>query len=99
MTAVPNADPNINLDPTALDTLDAVAACLAAAFESGDADLTAAALSAVADSTGLAHLAAAAGLPRAALADAMRSGDMPLDSLLAVMKVIDLHMPSPGGVN
>lgn len=86
------ADPHI--DPTTLDTLEAVAACLAAAFESGDADLMAAALRAVAESDGLAHLAAAASLPRAQLADAMRAGEMSLDTTLAIMKVIDLHMPS-----
>jgi len=78
---------------TSLDTLEAVAACLAAAFESGDADQVGAALHAVADSAGLAHLAAAASLPRAQLADAMRAGEMSLDATLAIMKVIDLHMP------
>jgi len=82
------------IDPRALDTLDAVVACLAAAFESGDADLMATALAAVAGSDGLAHLAAAAGLPRAQLADAMRAGEMSLDTTLAIMKVIDLHLPS-----
>jgi probable addiction module antidote protein len=76
-----------------LNTLEAVAACLAAAFESGDADTMAAALAQVADSDGLAPLAAAAGLPRAELADAMRAGEMSLDTTLAIMKVIDLHMP------
>jgi probable addiction module antidote protein len=85
------ADHNPNF--ASLDTLDAVAACLAAAFESGDAELVAAALHAVADSAGLAHLAAAASLPRAQLADAMRAGEMSLDTTLAIMKVIDLHMP------
>jgi probable addiction module antidote protein len=78
---------------TPLDTLEAVAACLAAAFESGDADLMATALAAVAESDGLPHLAAAAGLPRAQLADAMRAGEMSLDTTLAIMKVIDLHLP------
>ena len=81
----------------ALDTLDAVAACLAAAFDSGDADLMAAALRAVADADGLAHLAAAANLPRAELADAMRAGEMSLDTTLAIMKVIDLHLPGSAG--
>ncbi|WP_051971742.1 hypothetical protein [Massilia sp. 9096] len=85
------ADQNPNL--AALDTLEAVAACLAAAFESGDAEQVAAALRAVADSAGLAHLAAAASLPRVQLADAMRAGEMSLDTTLAIMKVIDLHMP------
>jgi DNA-binding phage protein len=76
-----------------LDNLDAVAACLAAAFESGAADLMATALAAVAESDGLPHLAAAAGLPCAQLADAMRAGEMSLDTTLAIMKVIDLHLP------
>jgi DNA-binding phage protein len=88
-----DSHPNPNLNPSTLDTLDAVAACLAAAFESGDAEQVAAALRAVADSDGLAHLAAAASLPRAQLADAMRAGEMSLDSTLAIMKVIDLHLP------
>jgi probable addiction module antidote protein len=82
--------------PDTLDTLDAVAAYLAAAFDSGDADTMAAALAKVAESGGLASLAAAAGLPRAQLAEAMRAGEMSLDTTLAIMKVIDLHMP-PGG--
>jgi probable addiction module antidote protein len=90
--ADPHIDPHI--DPTSLDTLEAVSACLAAAFESGDAGLMAAALAAVAGSGGLAPLAAAAGLPRAQLAEAMRSGDMTLDTTLAIMKVVDLHMPA-----
>jgi probable addiction module antidote protein len=80
-------------DPASLDTLDAVAAYLAAAFESGDADAMAVALAKVAESEGLASLAAAANLPRAELAAAMRAGEMSLDTTLAIMKVIDLHMP------
>jgi probable addiction module antidote protein len=80
-------------DPATLNTLDAVAAYLAAAFESGDADAMAVALAKVAQSDGLAFLAAAANLPRAELADAMRAGEMSLDTTLAVMKVIDLHLP------
>jgi probable addiction module antidote protein len=80
-------------DPATLVTLEAVAAYLAAAFESGDADAMTAALAKVADAEGLAVLAAAAGLPRAQLADAMRAGEMSLDTTLAIMKVIDLHMP------
>jgi probable addiction module antidote protein len=80
-------------DPATLTTLDAVAAYLAAAFESGSADVMAVALAKVAGSDGLAALAAAAGLPRAQLADAMRAGEMSLDTTLAIMKVIDLHLP------
>jgi DNA-binding phage protein len=48
----------------------------------------------VAESDGLASLAAAAGLPCAQLADAMRAGAMSLDTTLAIMKVIDLHTPT-----
>ena len=81
-------------DHATLDTLEAVAACLAAAFDSGDAGSVAAALARVAESDGLASLAAAAGLPRAQLADAMRAGEMSLDTSLAIMKVIDLHTPN-----
>ena len=76
-----------------LNTLEAVAACLADAFESGDAEAMGAALARVADSDGLPLLAAAASLPRAQLADAMRAGEMSLDTTLAIMKVIDLHRP------
>jgi probable addiction module antidote protein len=80
-------------DPATLNTLDAVAAYLAAAFESGDADAMAVALAKVAESSGLASLAAAANLPSGPLADAMRAGEMSLDTTLAIMKVIDLHLP------
>ncbi|WP_296948497.1 hypothetical protein [uncultured Massilia sp.] len=76
-----------------LDTLDAIAAFLAAAFERGDPDAIAAALAAVARADGLPHLAAAAGLPRAGLAAALASGELGLDATLAIMKVVDLHMP------
>lgn len=76
-----------------LNTLEGVAACLAAAFESGDAEAMTVALAEVARADGLALLAAAAGLPRAQLADAMLAGEMSLDTTLAIMKVIDLHRP------
>jgi DNA-binding phage protein len=52
-----------------------------------------AALAKVAESSGLASLAAAANLPSGPLAEAMRAGEMSLDTTLAIMKVIDLHMP------
>jgi probable addiction module antidote protein len=81
------------IDPATLNTLDAVAACLAAAFESGSADAVTIALAKVAQSEGLAALAAAASLPRNQLADAMLAGEMSLDTTLAIMKVVDLHMP------
>ena len=76
-----------------LNTLEAVAAYLAAAFESGNAETMSEALATVARSDGLPLLAAAASLPRAELADAMLAGEMSLDTTLAIMKVIDLHMP------
>ncbi len=76
-----------------LNTLEDVAACLAEAFESGNAEAMTTALATVARSDGMALLATAAGLPRAELADAMLAGEMSLDTTLAIMKVIDLHMP------
>lgn len=76
-----------------LDTLDAVAACLGAAFESGDAEVLQDAMSAVAHADGVAHLAAAAGIPVAALAAALANGALSFDMTLAIMKVIDLHRP------
>lgn len=76
-----------------LNTLEAVAAYLAAAFESGNADAMTVALARVAQSDGLAALAAAANLPRTQLAEAMLAGEMSLDTTLAIMKVVDLHMP------
>lgn len=81
-------------DPAAqLATLEALAAFLAAAFESGDAAaLTEAfALAARADAT--TDLAAAAGLPQLELRHAFASGEMSMGMTLAIMKVIDLHLP------
>jgi len=85
--------------PPALDTLEAVAGYLAAAFDAGDPEAMTQALKLVARSPGLAHLAAAAGLPRDLLAAAMNRGEIGLDSLLAIMKVIDLHRPADGAPN
>jgi probable addiction module antidote protein len=82
--------------PPDLDTLEAVAGYLAAAFDAGDPDTMTQALSLVARSKGLPHLAAAAGVPRELLAAAMNRGEMGLDTLLAIMKVIDLHRPVGG---
>ena len=82
-------------DP-ALDTLEAVAGHLATVFESGDPDAMARALALVSRSDGLVHLAAAAGLPRAELAAALGAGEIGLDTLLSIMKVIDLHRPEGG---
>ena len=75
----------------ALDSLEAVATFLAAAFDSGDGERVAAALVAVARSKGLAELAAAANLPREELRSALERGELGLDATLAIMKVIDLH--------
>ena len=85
-------------DPV-LDTLEAVAGYLADIFESGDPDTMAQALALVARSDGLVHLAAAAGLPRADLAAALAAGEIGLDTLLSIMKVIDLHRPEGGAPN
>lgn len=85
--------------PPALDTLEAVAGHLAAAFDAGDPEAMTEALRLVARSAGLAPLAGAAGLPRDVLAAAMIRGEMGLDSLLAIMKVIDLHRPANGAPN
>lgn len=82
-----------------LDTLDAVAACLGAAFESGDAGMLQDAMAAVAQAGGVAHLAAAAGIPRAELAAAMANGALSFDMTLAIMKVVDLHRPAAGNLN
>lgn len=83
-------------DDPALDTLEAVAAYLASAFESGDPDLLTRALASVAQADGLAELAAATGLPRAQLAEALNAGEMSLETTLTLMKVIDLHRPGEG---
>jgi probable addiction module antidote protein len=76
-----------------LDPLESIAVHLADAFETGDAEVIASALNAVTSSPGFADLAAAAGYPREELADALQSGALPLDMTLAIMKVIDLHLP------
>ena len=86
-------------NPPSLDTLEAVAGCLAAAFDAGDPDTMAQALALVARSEGLVRLAAAAGLPRAHLAEALGAGEIGLDTLLSIMKVIDLHRPADGAPN
>ena len=82
-------------DP-ALDTLEGVAGYLAAVFDAGDPDMMAQALALVSRSDGLVHLAAAAGLPRAELAAALAAGEIGLETLLSIMKVIDLHRPEGG---
>jgi probable addiction module antidote protein len=80
-------------DSTSLDTLEALSAFLADAFESGDPAHTSAALLAAAGAKAFPELAAAAGIPRDALAQSLTSGQLSLDTTLAIMKVIDLHLP------
>jgi DNA-binding phage protein len=80
-------------NPAPLDSLEAIAIHLADAFESGDPERINAALSAVAMAPASAELAAAAGIPRQQLNDALLSGELPLDMTLEIMKVIDLHLP------
>jgi DNA-binding phage protein len=76
-----------------LDSLEAIAVHLADALDSGDPDRIGAALSSVAMAPAGAELAAAAGIPRQQLNDALLSGELALDMTLAIMKVIDLHLP------
>ena len=91
MTDHPTAPP----DPAAaLDTLEAVALYLADAFETGDAASIAVALAAVSRARGMAELAAATGIGREQLRSALGSGELSLDITLAIMKVIDLHLPA-----
>jgi probable addiction module antidote protein len=79
-----------------LDTLEALSTYLADAFETGDAGQIVAALATATTTPAFPELAAAAGLPRDALAQALERGELGLDALVAIMKVIDLHR-SPGG--
>ena len=81
-------------DPAAdLTTLDALAAYLAAAFDSGDGAVLAEALAVAARAEGTTHLAAAAGIPQAELRHAFATGQLSMGATLAVMRVIDLHLP------
>lgn len=82
-----------------LDTLEHIATYLAAAFEAGDPEALTAALAHVSRADGLAELAAAAGLPRAELASALGSGELSLEAVLSIMKVIDLHRSEDGNLN
>lgn len=81
-------------DSAGLDSLDAIADCLADAFEDGDGAVVGAALKAVsqAPGLGLGALAAAVGVPREQLGAALASGEFDLDLTLEIMKVVDLHM-------
>lgn len=86
------SEQNSPIDPASLDSLDAIADCLADAFEDGDGAVVGAALKAVAQAPGLGALAAAVGVPREQLAAALASGEFDLDLTLKIMKVVDLHM-------
>ena len=77
----------------ALTSLEALAVYLAAAFESGDTAVLVEALAVAARAEGTTHLAAAAGLPQLELRAAFSRGELSLDATLAIMKVIDLHLP------
>jgi DNA-binding phage protein len=83
---------NSPIDPASLDSLDAIADCLADAFEDGDGAVIGAALRAVSQAPGLGALAAAVGMPGAQLQAALASGEFDLDLTLEIMKVVDLHM-------
>jgi DNA-binding phage protein len=79
-------------DPAAtLATLEALCACLAQAFDSGDAATLGAAFTRAATAPATTHLAAAAGLPQADLRTAFATSAMSMSTTLAIMKVIDLH--------
>lgn len=86
------SEQNFPIDPASLDTLDAIADCLAEAFEDGDGAVIGAALKAVSQAPGLGALAAAVGVPREQLQAALASGEFDLDLTLEIMKVVDLHM-------
>jgi DNA-binding phage protein len=92
-------EPNSPIDPASLDSLDAIADCLAEAFEDGEGEVVAAALKAVGQAPGLPALAAAVGVPKDQLAAAMVSGEFDLDLTLEIMKVVDLHMSGGRSAN
>jgi probable addiction module antidote protein len=83
-------------NPADLDSLDAIADCLADAFEDGDGAAITVAMRAVAQAPGLAALAAAVGIPREQLQAALMADDFNLDLTLEIMKVVDLHMSGKG---
>jgi DNA-binding phage protein len=76
-----------------MKTLESLAACLAAAFESGDAAVLTQAFADAAQAEATTELAAAAGIPQAELRHAFATGEMSMSTTLAIMKVIDLHLP------
>ena len=85
-------DETTPIDPASLDSLDAIADCLAEAFEDGDGAVITAALQAVAQAPALGELAASVGMPRDSLQAAMTAGEFDMDLTLEIMKVVDLHM-------
>ncbi|MBD8630656.1 hypothetical protein IFT74_04660 [Oxalobacteraceae sp. CFBP 8755] len=85
-------DETTPIDPASLDSLDAIADCLAEAFEDGDGAVITAALQAVAQAPALGELAASVSMPRDALQAAMTAGEFDMDLTLEIMKVVDLHM-------
>lgn len=83
---------NSPIDPASLDSLDAIADCLAEAFEDGDGAVIGVALKAVSQAPALGALAASVGVPGEQLQAALASGEFDLDLTLEIMKVVDLHM-------
>ena len=77
----------------AMKTLESLSACLASAFESGDAAILSDAFAQAAQAEATTELAAAAGIPQAELRHAFATGEMSMHTTLAIMKVIDLHLP------
>lgn len=75
-----------------LDSLDAIADCLADAFEDGDGATIANAMKTVAQAPGLGELAASVGMPVEELREALMAEEFNLDLTLEIMKVVDLHM-------
>jgi DNA-binding phage protein len=76
-----------------MNTLESLCACLAGAFDSGDAAVLTDAFRQAAQAEATTELAAAAGIPQAELRHAFATGEMSMSTTLAIMKVIDLHMP------
>jgi probable addiction module antidote protein len=93
MSHVPGPDGAQDDPAAALTSLEALAAWLAAAFESGDAARLLDALAVAARAQAFPHLAAAANVPQAQLRQAFATGELSMSTTLAVMKVIDLHTP------
>ena len=85
-------EPTTPPNPAELVSLDAIADCLAEAFEDGDGAVIGAAMAAVAQAPGLGELAAAVGMSRDALHAALAGQEFNLDLTLEIMKVVDLHM-------